>query len=813
MKKLIFLLIIAVMTANLFSQSPQKMSYQCVVRNSSGALITNQSVGIKITILQGSSSGNAMYQETYNPNPQTNANGLVTVEIGGGVALSGTFSAINWASGTYFLKTETDPTGGTNYTISGTSQLLSVPYALHAKTSENGFSGNYNDLLNKPSLFSGSYNDLTNKPILFDGTWASLSGKPTFADVATSGTFASLLSKPTTLAGYGITDADGSVTNELQALSLSGTQLTLSGGGGTVTLPSSGGGDNWGTQAVVTNNTLTGTGTTSSPLTVANTIITPTWANIQSKPVFSTVATSGSYTDLTDKPTILGSQWTTSGSNIYYNSGNVGIGTSSPVTYIHAHGVPITSRGQLTLSAPADQDIFLSFYEADNFKAYLWYDNSDEDLRLQNFTAGDLNLNPYGGKVGIGKDTPGYTLDVSGNINFTGTLTQSGSPFASSWANITGKPTTVSGYGITDAVTITGDQTIAGIKTFSSDIIVSGLTIGRGGNESLSNVAIGYNVLHSNTTGTANTAIGYGALAANTTGYYNTAIGSGALSQITTGRNNTAIGANVLVSITTGNSNTAIGGGALFENTTGYSNTAIGINALASNTTGIDNATIGSGTLYFNTTGEKNTAIGCNAGRNVTGGFGNVFLGCQAGYWETGSNKLYIDNQARTNESDARANALIYGVFDANPQNQILTINGKVGIFSDPGGYSLHVYGNAYATGVWLGSDARWKKNIKPIGSVLDYILLLEGVNYEWRKDEFPEIRFDSGSQIGFIAQDVEKVFPGLVKTDDNGYKAVSYEKLSVLLVEGMKEQQKEIEELKALVNSLIANQSGQEDK
>src|SRR5690606_20695816 len=70
-----------------------------------------------------------------NPNPQTNINGLVTVEIGTGIPLTGTFAGIDWSNGSYFIKTETDPTGGTNYTIVGISQLLSTPYALYAKTS------------------------------------------------------------------------------------------------------------------------------------------------------------------------------------------------------------------------------------------------------------------------------------------------------------------------------------------------------------------------------------------------------------------------------------------------------------------------------------------------------------------------------------------------------------------------------------------------------------------------------------------------------------------------------------------------------
>jgi hypothetical protein len=137
MKKIFTLLTVISLSLSVFAQAPQKMSYQCVVRNASGVLITNQNVGIRISILHSTPSGTVVYQETYSPNPQTNANGLATIEIGGGVPVTGTFSAINWASGPYYLKTETDPTGGTSYTVIGTSQLLSVPYALDAKTAEN----------------------------------------------------------------------------------------------------------------------------------------------------------------------------------------------------------------------------------------------------------------------------------------------------------------------------------------------------------------------------------------------------------------------------------------------------------------------------------------------------------------------------------------------------------------------------------------------------------------------------------------------------------------------------------------------------
>jgi len=114
------------------AQSPEKMSYQAIIRNANNQLVTNAKVGMRISILKGSASGAVVYSETQAPT--TNSNGLVSLEIGGDEE----FSAIVWGDDLYFIKTETDPKGGTNYTIIGTSQLLSVPYALYAKESGTG---------------------------------------------------------------------------------------------------------------------------------------------------------------------------------------------------------------------------------------------------------------------------------------------------------------------------------------------------------------------------------------------------------------------------------------------------------------------------------------------------------------------------------------------------------------------------------------------------------------------------------------------------------------------------------------------------
>ena len=133
MRKLFTLLAAVLLTTTVWAQSPQKISYQAVIRNGSNNLVTSQLVAMRISILQGTTP---VYVEIQTPT--SNANGLVSIEIGS-VAIPelGSFASIDWSAGTYSIKTETDPTGGTNYTtIVGTSQLLSVPYALNAKTAE-----------------------------------------------------------------------------------------------------------------------------------------------------------------------------------------------------------------------------------------------------------------------------------------------------------------------------------------------------------------------------------------------------------------------------------------------------------------------------------------------------------------------------------------------------------------------------------------------------------------------------------------------------------------------------------------------------
>lgn len=135
MKRIITVCTAVLMTVGVFAQSPEKISYQAVIRNSAGNLIVNTTVGVRISIQKYVFGVPPTYQNVYieTHTALTNDNGLVSLKIGAGTIVGGVFADIDWSNGEYYIKSETDPTGGTNYTITGTTQLLSVPYALYAK--------------------------------------------------------------------------------------------------------------------------------------------------------------------------------------------------------------------------------------------------------------------------------------------------------------------------------------------------------------------------------------------------------------------------------------------------------------------------------------------------------------------------------------------------------------------------------------------------------------------------------------------------------------------------------------------------------
>ena len=225
MKKIYSILVGLLLTASVFAQAPQKMSYQAVIRNTSGALITSTSVGMKISIIPSLEPGSiAVYSETQTAS--TNANGLVSIQIGTGTIVTGTFVGINWANGPYFIRIAIDPTGGTNYTIVSSDELMSVPYALFSVNGTPGPAGPQGPIGSTGLTGAQGPIGLTGAtgaqgPIGLTGA-TGVQG-PTGLTGATGATGLQGIQGP---AGVGIA----------QTLSLSDSNLTLSDGGGTISI-------------------------------------------------------------------------------------------------------------------------------------------------------------------------------------------------------------------------------------------------------------------------------------------------------------------------------------------------------------------------------------------------------------------------------------------------------------------------------------------------------------------------------------------------------------------------------------------------
>jgi hypothetical protein len=261
MKNILLLFFAFILAGSLAAQTPQAFKYQAVARDNVGNTIANQSIGFRISILPNSPSGTAVYAETHTI--ASNDFGLVNMEIGTGSIVSGVFSAINWGAASYFVKIEMDIAGGSNYLLMGTSQLLSVPYALHAETANNVANDQVNDAdadpLNEIQTISKTGNTVTlsngggsfadDNTIYTAGTGISIVGT-TINNTAAGQTLSLTGTGATTISGAypaftinsidNVNDADADPSNELQTLTLVGNTLSIT-NGNAVTLSTGGG--------------------------------------------------------------------------------------------------------------------------------------------------------------------------------------------------------------------------------------------------------------------------------------------------------------------------------------------------------------------------------------------------------------------------------------------------------------------------------------------------------------------------------------------------------------------------------------------
>jgi Chaperone of endosialidase len=317
--------------------------------------------------------------------------------------------------------------------------------------------------------------------------------------------------------------------------------------------------------------------------------------------------------------------------------------------------------------------------------------------------------------------------------------------------------------------------------------------------------AEGQNALFNLTTGAANTAVGWFSLFSDTAGSFNTATGAGTL-LFNTADNNTAFGAASLLFNTTGTGNTATGTAALLNNTEGFLNTADGAFALSSNSTGAFNTATGNAALFSNTTGSDNTAIGNQAlGGNLNGndntaiglsalasnttGSNNVALGRNAGVQQTtGSNNIYIGT-------------LIGGAAGENDSCYIGSIFNQL----SSGGTAVFVNAN-HKLGT-MTSSQRFKQEIKPMQQTSEVLYALKPVTFRYKK----EIDAAGTSQFGLVAEDVEKVNPGLVVRDKEGKPySVRYDQVNAMLLNEFLKEHRKVEALKNDFQATLARQQKQ---
>ena len=779
--KNIYLLILLFIGVAASAQSPDKMSYQAVLRDANGEILKNQDVSIQFSVLQTSISGTSVYQEDHKLT--TNSNGLISVHIGTGTVSSGDFSTIDWSKGPYFLLSEIDPTGGSNYTISSTTELVSVPYALYANKAEfaDSLTGGVNET--DPFFDASVAKGITASDKTYWNNKLDSSSIQNFVDLTTNQTVGGEkeFSSDVTLAnGKSLRWTSDDVRIEattasdnmkfyvgnteilkLEQANLAATfagDLTVNGitvgkGGGAVATNTANGGDALRSNTTGGGNTANGYHTLKSNTTgLRNTAI-------------------GAYALRNN----------TEGSN---NTAN-----GNGALFSNTTGVANTAVG------------YLSLYS--NITGTSNTANGDSAL-FKNTTG---NSNTATGKCALKYNTIGSNNTANGTYALRNNTKRSNNTAIGAYAlqnNIEGlRNTAIGAYALRN-------NTKGNYNTANGAYALENNTEGNH-NSANSNYA-----LNKNTIGNDNTAIGSQSLYANTGGRDNTAIGKNALYNNISGFYNTATGKEALFSNTTGGSNTANGYWALKSNKSS-GNTANGYWALADNSSGSYNAANGYWALVKNTTGSYNTANGYSALFKNTAGNDNTAIGRMALYTLiSGNNNTAIGRSADISSSSfSNTTALGYGATATASQRvrignyQVLRIGGNVG---------------------WTNlSDGRIKENVQEAVPGLSFISELRPVTYtlntkkqdeitmQLMPDSIKERRMLSDAEYlesssivrtGFIAQEVEAAAQkvgfdfdgGSAPENETDLYGIRYAEFVVPLVKAVQEQQEMIDKQRATI-------------